>query len=96
MCDNGISTKRKEDDYMTIKIYMALDEVLKEADISTYQLQQAGIRLATVIDMQKNRTKSIRFESAERLLNAINDLATNGKTYHIGDIIKSERTESNI
>ena len=29
MCDNGISTKRKEDDYMTIKIYMALDEVLK-------------------------------------------------------------------
>lgn len=78
---------------MTIRLYMALDEVLKEADISTYQLQQAGIRLATVIDMQKNRTKSIRFETAERLLNAINDLATNGKTYHISDIIKSEYTE---
>lgn len=80
---------------MTIRLYMALDEVLKEADISTYQLQQAGIRLATVIDMQKNRTKSIRFETAERLLNAINDLATNGKTYHISDIIKSEYTEQN-
>lgn len=74
---------------MAIKVYMTLDDVLKDANVSTYQLQKAGIRLATVIDMQKNRTKSIRFESVEKLLNAINDLATNGKTYHIGDILKS-------
>lgn len=74
---------------MTIRIYMALDEVLKETNISSYQLQQKGIRLATVIDMQKNRTKSIRFETAEKLLTAINELTTNGKTYYISDIIKS-------
>ena len=74
---------------MAIKIYVTLDDVLKETNISSYQLQQKGIRLATVIDMQKNRTKSIRFETAEKLLNAINELKTNDKTYHIGDIIKS-------
>ena len=74
---------------MAIKVYMTLDDVLKDANVSTYQLQKAGIRLATVIDMQKNRTKSIRFESVEKLLNAINELKTNDKTYHIGDIIKS-------
>lgn len=74
---------------MAIKVYMTLDDVLKDANVSTYQLQKAGIRLATVIDMQKNRTKSIRFESVEKLLNAINELKTNDKTYHISDIIKS-------
>ena len=76
---------------MNLKIVSVLDETLNRLELTRYEVAlQSRIRPSTVSDLANNKSKSIKFDTAAKLIDGIEQLS--GVRISMNDILRVTTT----
>lgn len=76
---------------MNLKIVSVLDETLNRLELTRYEVAlQSRIRPSTVSDLANNKSKSIKFDTAAKLIDGIEKLS--GERISMNDILRVTTT----
>lgn len=72
---------------MNLKVVSVLDETLNRLELTRYEVAlQSRIRPSTVSDLANNKSKSIKFDTAAKLIDGIEQLS--GERISMNDILR--------
>jgi len=76
---------------MNLKVVSVLDETLNRLELTRYEVAlQSRIRPSTVSDLANNKSKSIKFDTAAKLIDGIEQLS--GERISMNDILRVTTT----